>query len=173
MARIDRSKDIGEMIDRHGVADLSGFEDDVVDLVEAGIMWMTNQARNAASRFIESCESPIERIFAAAVFKMVGVNEMLQQWAAQVPVGKYRIDFVHTVREEGREIRVAVECDGHDFHEKTKEQAQRDKERDRFLQQEGYFVFRYTGSEVYKSPERCVMEVWRFAADKLYEGMDI
>ena len=45
---------------------------------------------------------------------------------------------------------MAIECDGHDFHEKTKEQAQRDKEKDRILQANGWLIARFTGSEIYK-----------------------
>ena len=36
---------------------------------------------------------------------------------------------------------VVVECDGHDFHERTKEQAANDRERDRGLQGLGFSVF--------------------------------
>lgn len=56
--------------------------------------------------------------------------------------------------------RLIVECDGHDFHEKTKEQAARDKRRDRTLQALGYKVFRFTGSEVYKDAIACAKEVF-------------
>jgi very-short-patch-repair endonuclease len=66
---------------------------------------------------------------------------------------KYRLDFAlffPRTDESSDKIKVAVECDGHDFHEKTKEQAQRDKEKDRFLQSKGWIVARFTGSEIYK-----------------------
>ncbi len=49
-----------------------------------------------------------------------------------------------------------IECDGHDFHERTKEQAQRDKKRDRELQAAGYKVFRFTGSEIWRSRGECI-----------------
>lgn len=55
-----------------------------------------------------------------------------------------------------------VECDGHDFHERTKEQAQRDRARDRAFQAAGIPVFRFTGSEIYASPTKCAREVKRF-----------
>lgn len=67
----------------------------------------------------------------------------------------YRVDFLIEVAEElsmtdEEEIFfLVVELDGHDFHERTKEQAQRDKERDRNLTRAGYKVMRFTGSEVY------------------------
>ena len=47
---------------------------------------------------------------------------------------------------------VVVECDGHGFHEKTKEQARRDKARDRDLHAMGCPVIRFTGSELVANP---------------------
>lgn len=65
----------------------------------------------------------------------------------QVEIGTYRADFVVSTMGES----FIVECDGHDFHEKTKEQAARDKKRDRYLQGRGYKVFRFTGSEIWRN----------------------
>lgn len=56
-------------------------------------------------------------------------------------------------------IAVAVELDGHDFHERTKEQAERDKRRDRSLLSMGWTTIRFTGSEVVRSPET-VLGAW-------------
>jgi len=56
-------------------------------------------------------------------------------------------------------VQIAVELDGHDYHEKTKEQAKRDKEKDRILQTHGYLVARFTGSEVYKDPMEVIEKV--------------
>lgn len=52
-----------------------------------------------------------------------------------------------------------LECDGHDFHEKTKEQAARDKQRDRWFLSRGYPTMRFTGSEIFNEVERCADEV--------------
>lgn len=52
-----------------------------------------------------------------------------------------------------------VECDGHEFHEKTKEQAQKDKSRDRELKKLDYKVFHYTGSEIWNDAFKCASEV--------------
>lgn len=57
------------------------------------------------------------------------------------------------------ESKVIVECDGHEYHERTKEQARKDKSRDRKLQSIGYPVYRYTGSEIYGDPFSCASEV--------------
>ncbi len=75
----------------------------------------------------------------------------------QCHVGKYRADFViryQTPEYAGGGVPVwaAIECDGHDYHERTKEQAQHDKERDRYFQASGLLVLRYTGSEIWRDP---------------------
>jgi len=74
----------------------------------------------------------------------------------QLQVGPYRVDFA--VCTPGLPM-VAVECDGHGFHERTKEQVARDKKRDRYFQQEGWRVLRFSGSEIYKDADACVGEL--------------
>lgn len=54
---------------------------------------------------------------------------------------------------------ILVECDGHEFHEKTKEQAARDKSRDRDLQAAGFPVYRFTGSEIWRDPVACATQL--------------
>jgi hypothetical protein len=61
--------------------------------------------------------------------------------------------------------RLVVELDGHDFHERTKEQAKRDKSRDRRLTALGFTVFRFTGSEVHAEPYRVADEVESYLAN--------
>jgi very-short-patch-repair endonuclease len=51
-----------------------------------------------------------------------------------------------------------VECDGHEFHERTKEQASRDKERDRALQSAGFLVFRFSGADIWRDVFACATQ---------------
>ena len=67
-------------------------------------------------------------------------------------------DFVLSVPSYSNK-KLIVECDGHQFHERTKEQAERDRSRDREAQAEGYLILRFTGSELYRDPLKCVREV--------------
>lgn len=67
-------------------------------------------------------------------------------------------------------LKVIVECDGHDFHEKTKEQAKKDKQRDRFLVMNGFYNFRFTGSEIYNNSFRAVMDIEDFIIQKLMKN---
>lgn len=81
----------------------------------------------------------------------------------QVQIGRHRVDFLFRVdylwTDERRRLFVVVECDGHDFHERTKEQAIRDRSRDRELQSLGYIVLRFTGREIHRSPYHCAKEI--------------
>ena len=52
--------------------------------------------------------------------------------------------FVKGIAKE--EIKIVAECDGHDFHEKTKDQVARDKSRVRDLEIAGWRILRFTGS---------------------------
>lgn len=74
-------------------------------------------------------------------------------------LGDYRADFFLTGYHENSPVRsVVVEVDGHEFHERTKEQARHDRSRDRAVQRRGHKVLRFTGSEVYADPFRCAQE---------------
>lgn len=85
---------------------------------------------------------------------------------SQVQVAGWRVDFVihYPVWRDGDYVlkRLIVECDGHDFHERTKDQAKRDRSRDRLAQYEGLPVFRFTGSEIWNDPQGCADEVLQF-----------
>lgn len=78
----------------------------------------------------------------------------------QAEIGAYRVDFLLVVGTFDGVLRlVVVECDGHDFHERTKAQAQHDKKRDRDLQKLGLPVLRFTGSEVWRDAKKCVADI--------------
>lgn len=80
----------------------------------------------------------------------------------QYPVGPYKLDLAIKLFSRNKQLKIAIECDGHDFHEKTKEQASRDKKRDRYLQSQGWFVLRFTGSDIYNRGPECAEEVTQF-----------
>lgn len=80
----------------------------------------------------------------------------------QYPHGPYVVDVaVNAIDEDDaqRRVGVFVELDGHDFHEKTKEQVAADKKRQRYLAKDGTVVLRFSGSEVFKDPEARMAEV--------------
>lgn len=85
----------------------------------------------------------------------------------QAQIDAYRVDFlIYAVDLRGEEPdwrRLIVECDGHHFHERTREQATRDKARDRDLILKGYDVFRFTGSELWRDPWQSAEQVFDWA----------
>lgn len=122
-------------------------------------------------------ESPIEAIFwawfeAANTLEdrdVYAFNLTPQQAIATSSGKKYRFDFVI---EFGPQItlnvaternipapNVAIELDGHDFHERTKEQVISRNERDREAQAEGWTILRFSGSELHRDPLKCVQAV--------------
>lgn len=120
-------------------------------------------------RHIGLTESPIELLFLNAFCKLAldhgyGVERMSTEPAWVITVepqrwfGHYRVDFLISYAFFGRTLRLVVECDGHDFHERTKAQAIKDRRRDRALQSQGLKVFRFTGSEITAAPSLCAME---------------
>lgn len=79
----------------------------------------------------------------------------------QLEFEDWRVDFV--VHTAGYPARLIVECDGHEFHERTKKQAERDRSRDRAYQLRGYTVLRFTGSEIWRNPCACVEQILDWA----------
>lgn len=150
---------------------------------------ISEAAETVAAQFIEMfdltasrCESPIEELLLAQLYihaKVIGypglhfcLTDTPSEKAAfdegafvyqQITIGQYRVDFlIHDATlpfELGSPRWIVVECDGHDFHERTKEQARRDKQRDRYLQSKGYRVLRFTGSEIWADAEACADEI--------------
>lgn len=120
--------------------------------------------------FYEKTESPIELLLATElIFLSVGLRGKVLNFGgacmsatgleAQAKVGDFRVDFLWTLTEGEKTERLVIECDGHDFHERTKDQAERDKSRDRDLAALGYRVLRFTGSEIWRNPTACSEEV--------------
>lgn len=69
---------------------------------------------------------------------------------------RIRVDFL-LVCGRSRSFRkvFAIECDGHEWHEKTKEQVARDKLRDRRLVLDGITPIRFSGSEIHRDADAC------------------
>lgn len=108
----------------------------------------------------QKSDSPIEALYTATFYVMrrhLNVPDepvvLVQQ---QVEIGHYRADVVFVCKTaEGQHKRLVVELDGHEFHERTKEQAAKDRARDRWMLEQGLTVIRFTGSEVWNDPFSC------------------
>lgn len=94
----------------------------------------------------------------AAGFDIRAPHIRIGHWFAfqEHTVGPYRVDFALVNHTGGL---VCVECDGHDYHERTKDQAAYDRRRDRYFQSLGWRVMRFTGSEIHRDAAGCVDEL--------------
>jgi very-short-patch-repair endonuclease len=158
--------------DLHSLVEVWGkFDERIRDFISDRAMCLLDDVSNAISK----CESPIEQLMAVALEAQSKVFERTRthfkgylgvESQVEIKTGEktYRADFViewEAFRWPDKPVTVAkviVECDGHAFHERTKEQAKRDKARDRALQAAGYTVLRFTGSEVWADPDACAKE---------------
>lgn len=73
----------------------------------------------------------------------------------QVKIDKYRVDFIVAYGDK----QVVVECDGRDFHHSTRQQVDRDRERDAALGGLGYKVIRFPGRQLDSEPYFCAADV--------------
>lgn len=137
---------------------------------------------------VEKTESPVEQLFLVASNQYLlesGFDQTVPEWMPRGAVfaiipqktvtthGKtYRADFSLSILrydfsdespdpEEHVFANVFVEIDGHDFHEKTKEQVAHDKQREREMAPFADMILRFTGSEVYRDPFSCASESFK------------
>jgi very-short-patch-repair endonuclease len=129
---------------------------------------------NDLERAVAMCGSPPERamLYALAILAWEWVDGVLLRVEGSAtgliatrftyveiePQGQIdadRVDFLMTmgIRTAAdappKTAKLVVECDGHEWHERTREQARNDRARDRRLQARDLAVYRYTGSEVW------------------------
>ena len=60
---------------------------------------------------------------------------------------------------EKKNVKLCIYTDGHTYHERTEEQAQRDRKIDRKLQELGFKVLRYTGKDVNDDIEKIITDI--------------
>jgi len=140
---------------------------------------------------VDQCESPIEEMMMAGLlctgpsFREIGEWPFVAghepfndidpfTWSAgrmiiapQFKVKTFRLDFALFFGDVDERVWVGVECDGHDFHERTKDQAARDRSRDRDLLAAGWPIVRFTGAEIYADAYAKGEEAWS-AIESIY-----
>ena len=122
-------------------------------------------------------KSPIETIFSVAwEITRVGMEShdylfLDYQKRIEAKSGAvYYADFYNNMTERYMDIFgktfitkkiFVIECDGADYHTMTPAQIERDAFRDKDLQESGYTVIHFTGSEIYQNPYGCVRKVMK------------
>lgn len=93
--------------------------------------------------------TPIERLMCYILFNVKNIARLnrganIFTFCPQYKIGRFRVDFLCRYMDK----EYIIECDGHDFHEKTKEQVIHDKRRERCLLATGRKVLRFSGTEI-------------------------
>lgn len=123
--------------------------------------------------YCEDCKSPIEQIFKLA-FEIICFTKSARPtdylWLypqAEINIGekKYVVDFLFDTNEcdfqdrgNHKPFKLVVECDGHEYHAKTKAQVKRDNQRDYDLKLAGYDILHFSGSQIFNEPFKCAEE---------------
>jgi very-short-patch-repair endonuclease len=112
--------------------------------------------------------SPIEQIFLME-WRFARVEERFRlqlrpQQTIRTDAGTFALDYCITaIDNPTSRFSVAIELDGHEFHEKTAEQVRCDKRRERAILRagvpNGLVVFRFSGSEIYRDCSACIREL--------------
>lgn len=120
------------------------------------------------------CKSPIEKILLVAIdfvtLERIGEIPTLADIEPQYMIKDgdkiYFADFF-LLFEHIDWIKIVVECDGHEFHQKTKKQVEHDNEREMRLKLLGYDVLRFSGSQIYKNPMKCANDIVDYVLTKI------
>lgn len=129
------------------------------------------------------CKSPIEVIFNFAYDLILfsldrwPIHPTLQpQYKVQSDKRVFYLDFAVIAEDfetktgvKNLDFKLAIECDGHDFHKSTKEQVQRDNERDYDLKLLGFDVLHFSGSQIYNDPFGCAVKTLQYIKKRVRE----
>lgn len=163
------------------------MEDKCVSCVREEIDRLVDNYKYELYLTLYECESPIEQLMAINLHLIenkfgnllcnIEVLGLTPQTIIKVDNKNYRVDFLMEIafkynQEYEDLISIVIECDGYDFHQKTKEQVQKDYERDRLLQMEGYYVLRFSGSEIYNDLAKCNHKITSFIYNKYYKFLN-
>lgn len=136
----------------------------------------------------DECKSPIEQLFYYAYSIVDFENEggdchslyILPQEEIHANGKTYYADFVFDsdyLKDDGdipeNPLKLVIECDGHEFHERTKEQVKRGNERDYNLKSVGYDILHFSGSQIHNEPITCAKKVYEYIKNKTGEWKHI
>lgn len=132
--------------------DNTGVESPIEQQLGPALLWMEPEAGLPSV----DCFGGPESSYHTA---MPGCKDINFWITPQAKVCGYKVDFLVWMACGNHRAGVSIECDGHAFHEKTKEQAAKDKKRDRTLLTAGFPVMRFSGSEIYNNVMSCKAQV--------------
>lgn len=121
---------------------------------------------------VQYCNSPIEIILSIALNIITeGKLYFEPQVEIQTKNKKYIVDFY--IESDScinkfikKDFKLIIECDGYNFHQKTKKQVDYDNQREYDLKMEKYEILRFSGSKIYNEPIKCAEEILEYIREK-------
>lgn len=150
---------------------LGNYDDWISDKVRTFLLGNSSDYQMELEYSLIDCESPIEQLLAIELESLkleniyiynpyIDVISINKQEIVETKNKKYRVDFLIPVIYKNQEnITFIIECDGYEFHQKTKKQVEKDNIRQRDLQEAGYEIIRFSGTEIYNRPAKCALEI--------------
>lgn len=140
-------------------------------LVEFLAQELRDRTEEEAAATAGQFESPIEHAFFLAWTTLNRVNKtFVDEFRSQLTVTAgdqvYRLDFALVA--DNPRVRVAIELDGHDFHERTPEQVEARNQRDADLLNAGWVVLHFSGRQILQHPFDCLDLVIETAITQAY-----
>ena len=120
---------------------------------------------------INKCQSPIEIILLCALefyelfFEANCIYDFKPQYEININ-GNKRIMDIAVLVYDSDEILFFIECDGFEYHAKTKEQFEYTNKKDREVRLSGYDIIHFTGTEIFNNPLKCACEVFDYGNKK-------
>lgn len=167
-------------------ADRSAFVDSEASRALRAFAACSSDVRSTIVDDALHTDSPIEAQFAAwfaaARGRLLALGltrfalKLIPQTGVDAAGVHYRLDFAlepldpwlaEALKAEGLTLRIGVELDGHDYHEKSREDVIRRNQRDRDLAAAKWRVLHFSGSELHRNPMFAVVEVLSAGADAL------
>lgn len=147
------------------------YENWLPDKVRTSLVAKSSLHKFSLEESLIDCKSPIEQLLAIELEDLkltntlkynpfVDVVDVKKQEKIKVKDKKYIVDFLIPVwyKNQGAKIFI-VECDGYEFHQKTKKQVENDNIRQRNLQEAGYEIIRFSGTEIYHKAHQCALQI--------------
>lgn len=128
--------------------------------------------------YINYINSPIEKIFITAflIYCKAFNKDVFIEPQIEIMCNKklYIVDFEIKYDEMcnpslKKDFNLAIECDGYDFHQKTKKQVEYDNKREYDLKMAGYQILRFSGSEIYNNPYECINRLFNYLEEFGYD----
>ena len=126
----------------------------------------------------KEAQSPIEQIFYTA-FNIVSFHSkynfyLIPQYVTNTKEA-YRSDFAFEtdIIEKDGNLKfkewfcLLIECDGHEYHNSSKDQVARDNKRDYELKKLGYDILHFSGSQIYRDPIGCAKDVYSYILNRI------